>query len=1118
MASRFNGVSISSSGVPPKAALSSGIRAPLTVDETDFEYSASSKSRRNSTTSSYYSGSEPESEGFASGEDEGVLEDTHYVEEYNFSRPFMKNPNGEKVQKVGSRYEDVSFRPSVTRPWRELVEESGRDYGNQFGRALVRSPNDRSFKGFGKVNEYEGSRPLPSDSDEEIFEDEGNVLGNGEFRPVVAAANEDVSETESSSVVDIEISLMPKLIIPIAKVTRDSDDDSQASEVMDDDGFMGVARVPSIEGRQRYYSTWKFNVSEIEEEEAHKSLAQNVVGMEFVEELVVDSDCLSSKQEDQTIDGVVAADLIQNKGNEDSYEVSAGSFVSHEEHESLFESGWNGNLMPLHQELKELDGEDERQPVGLDNRGLPTDPENTPLPGNFPCDVTAAEPICEIVELIESEIPELDNSSGVVEVYVDCVVSDKDIQSGNLEQECEQKLEQTETRTSILINQDVQMSNAGPSEGCPQSLDLPEAFTNDKHVNQGATHKEENGDQLYGEAENPNSQADVYLTVSDMKEKVFTPCSDGEILQQIDGLMVTGSVEGVNSDDKFSDSADLAGHFIDNIGVVSDGDMNHFTTVEAREGDALPRMNCEAEKTLSEAQKHKVETIQQLRVKYLQLLNKLGMFPENSVAAKVIYQLAVAEARSSSQKYHFDSDKKAAKELEVQSKNDIHIPVSILVIGKTGVGKSATINSMFGERKTVIDAFEPATTDVKEIIGMIDEVKVKIFDTPGLRSSLEDQSHNRKVLSSIKKIMQKSPPDVVIYIDRLDTLTNSFDDLPLMKLVTTILGPSIWQKAIISFTHSSSIPPDGSDGDAVSYEVFVYRRSYSVQQMIGHAGGEFLAMNPGLMIPVALVENHTSAGKREYGKKTMHTRESWRSHLLLLCYSMKILSDVNSLVRIQDPLDGGNLFGFNKCSPFEDDTSAYKEMGISETIAATFTDIALPPFLDGNNGVSIKIQLHSSVPAKPKHKRSTMARLDVQTSGVSITFVEDQITVGERPTVTGAAVSRQMQTDAASGANTEGRSKGSDYPIVKYQSSLGLSLRNWRSDVTWGCNLPSQFSSGRNSRFHVRVQAGRNKKPSWQVCIRTSSSDQLQIAVIALLPVAKVILRNLFPRTNKNST
>ncbi|XP_073050331.1 LOW QUALITY PROTEIN: uncharacterized protein [Primulina eburnea] len=1178
MGSRYNGVTISSTrvGVAPKAAVfydsaSSGIRAPLTVDESDFEYSASSKSRRNSTTSSYYSGSEPESEGFARGEDEGILEDTHYVEEYGFSRPFLKNPNSEKVL-LGSRsYEDASFRPSVKDHVEKLLKRV-EALMEMYLEELLSETQTTEIKGFKKVGEYDGSSSFSSDSDEEILEDGEYVLGYGDFRPVVAAAHEDVSENESSSVVDFEISLMPNTIIPIAQVSRDSDDDSQASEVMDDDGFSGVARVLSIINHQRLDSNRKVSVLEVEEKEVHESLAESVVGIEFVEELVVGSDCLSSKQEEQTIDGLVSADMIQNKDLEDTYEASAGSVVSLDDHKAPFESEWNGSLMPLDREFKEIDGVDERKFVGLDNHGLPADlAENTMLPENFPCDVTATEPrrSCEICKLMKLEIPELDSSGGMVEVYVDSSVSDDDFQGENQEQECRQKIDQTE---SVILDRDVQINKGGPKWGCPRYSDLPEAFINDKNVNQEATHKEENSEQLYGEGENPTPPADVNVMLGDMEERVFTPFSGGEILQEIDGRMATGLVVGVNSDDKISDvrqiidSADLAGCFMDDIGVVSDGDMNQFTSVEARNGYA-PRMNSEIEETLSEAQKHKLEVIQQIRVKYLQLLRRLGMFPENSIAAKVLYQLAVAESRSSSQEFHFDSDKKAAKELEVQSKNDMYFSVSILVIGKTGVGKSATINSIFGERKAVIDAFEPATTDVKEIVGMLDKVKVKIFDTPGLRPSLVDQSHNRKVLLSIKKIMQKSPPDVVLYIDRLDMQTSNFDDLPLLKLVTTYLGSSIWQKAVISFTHSSSIPPDGSNGDPLSYEVFVSQRSYAVQQMIGHARGEFMAVNPGLMVPVALVENSTFAEENKYGEKPMYVRESWRSRLLLLFYSMKILSEVNSMVGIKNPLDSGNLFGFKICSPFEleDDTSADNQTGSLKTVAVPLTDVALPPSFDGNRPFfrdccfepssqflseqafdcrgwdhnlgydgefpavvlvqltkdteEFKIQLRSSVSAKHKHKRSTMAGLDVQTTGVPVTFLENQITVGELPSHIGNAASCQTQTNAAFRANTERCSKGKDYyTIVKNHSSLGLSLRKWRGDVMWSFNLQSQFSSGKNSRLHVRIRAGWNKMPSWQVCIRTSSSDQLQIATIVLLPIAKAMLRSFFPHTNKNSS
>ncbi|KAL1542648.1 translocase of chloroplast 159, chloroplastic-like protein [Salvia divinorum] len=419
--------------------------------------------------------------------------------------------------------------------------------------------------------------------------------------------------------------------------------------------------------------------------------------------------------------------------------------------------------------------------------------------------------------------------------------------------------------------------------------------------------------------------------------------------QRLDGQIVTdseeeGETDGEGDGKELFDSAALAALLKAATGADSGGGNITFTSQDGSRlfsmerpaglGSSLqslrpaPRPNRsslfstltpagggEVEENLSEEDKKKLEKLQEIRVKFLRLVHRLGLTPEESVAAQVLYRLALLGGRQGTQTFSLDAAKRTALQLEAGEKDDLDFSINILVLGKSGVGKSATINSIFGEEKAPIDAFETGTAYAREISGSVDGVKVHIVDTPGLKSSVMEQGINRSTLSSIMKFTKKSSPDVVLYVDRLDAQSRDLNDLPLLKTVTGALGSSIWRSAIVTLTHAASAPPDGPSGTPLSYEVFVSQRSHVAQQSIGHAVGDLRMMSPSLMNPVSLVENHPSCRKNRDGQSILPNGQSWRPQLLLLCYSMKILSEASAISKPQDPFDHKKLFGLRSRPP-----------------------------------------------------------------------------------------------------------------------------------------------------------------------------------------------------------
>ncbi|XP_047322182.1 translocase of chloroplast 120, chloroplastic-like [Impatiens glandulifera] len=294
------------------------------------------------------------------------------------------------------------------------------------------------------------------------------------------------------------------------------------------------------------------------------------------------------------------------------------------------------------------------------------------------------------------------------------------------------------------------------------------------------------------------------------------------------------------------------------------------------------------------------EKLQMIRVKFLRLALRLGQTPHNAVVAQVLYRLGLAEqlrGRSGGRvaAFSFDRASAMAEQLEAGGQEPLDFSCTIMVLGKIGVGKSATINSIFDEIKFGTDAFQLGTKKVEDVVGTVQGIKVRVIDTPGLLPSWTDQQHNVKILRSVKQFMKKTPPDIVLYLDRLDMQSRDLTDLPLLRTITEIFGPSIWFNAIVVLTHAASAPPEGPNGTTTSYDMFVTQRSHSVQQAIRMAAGDMRLMNP-----VSLVENHCACRTNRSGQRVLPNGQVWKPHLLLLSFASKILTEANALLKLQD--------------------------------------------------------------------------------------------------------------------------------------------------------------------------------------------------------------------------
>ncbi|KAJ1265158.1 hypothetical protein BS78_08G058200 [Paspalum vaginatum] len=293
--------------------------------------------------------------------------------------------------------------------------------------------------------------------------------------------------------------------------------------------------------------------------------------------------------------------------------------------------------------------------------------------------------------------------------------------------------------------------------------------------------------------------------------------------------------------------------------------------------------------------------VEALQIKFLRLVHRTGVPPSTDVVAQVLYRLQLAnlikagESDAGRTNLAINKARVIAAQQEAPGGPDLDLPLRILLLGKTGVGKSATINSMFDEIKVATDALVPGTHRIRKIEGTIKGIRVIVTDTPGLMPHYHGQRRNRKILNSVKRSIKRSPPDIVLYFERLDHIDSRYSDYPLLKLMTDILGSSMWFNTILVMTHCSSSPPEGPDGYPLEYDAYTRYCKNVVQRHIQAA-----VSNTQLDNPVVLVDNHPMCRRNTKGERVLPNGQVWVSELLLLCGATKLLAEANSLLKFQD--------------------------------------------------------------------------------------------------------------------------------------------------------------------------------------------------------------------------
>jgi len=152
--------------------------------------------------------------------------------------------------------------------------------------------------------------------------------------------------------------------------------------------------------------------------------------------------------------------------------------------------------------------------------------------------------------------------------------------------------------------------------------------------------------------------------------------------------------------------------------------------------------------------------------------------------------------------------------------------LSVLLVGRTGVGKSSTLNTISGREVAETGDALPTTAFCYSYDAEINGVPSRIVDTPGLADGMNMDS---TYIDWIRSEVGKSGVDCMLFVTMLHETRVRTDEIQAIELVTNAFGAQVWRRSLILMTFADYFP------DSTRYAQRNMRRPAPIREAIAKA-------------------------------------------------------------------------------------------------------------------------------------------------------------------------------------------------------------------------------------------------------------------------------------------